>query len=166
MTVSTNKVADYFLTAQDPEAGELLTHLKLQKLVYYADAWSLALRGKPLIRDQFEAWVHGPAVRSLYARFAEHSWNPIPPEAATSDPSTLPADVQEFLDEVWAAYGQFSAKKLELMTHSERPWIEAREGCRPLEKSDRSINKKTMKEYYLELYNEHVEQEEEQAQDR
>jgi uncharacterized phage-associated protein len=152
MTVPTNKVADYFLTAQDPDAGELLTHLKLQKLVYYAEAWSLVLRDESLVSDQFEAWVHGPAIRGLYARFADHGCNPIGPDAAASDPSTLPEDVQELLDEVWEVYGQFSAKKLELLTHSEKPWIEAREGCRPLEKSSRSISKRTMKEYYLSLY--------------
>ena len=65
------RVADYIIRSAH-ESGELITNLKLQKLVYYAQAWHLALFDEPLFDDPIEAWVHGPVVSSLYSKFPEH----------------------------------------------------------------------------------------------
>lgn len=66
-----NDIANWFLVTIDREAGETLSHLKLQKLVYYAQVWSLALFDKPLFDEDFEAWTYGPALPSLYQRFKD-----------------------------------------------------------------------------------------------
>lgn len=73
------KIADYLL-AECRERGELLTNLKLQKLLYYADAWNLALRDRPLFEEKFKAWVHGPVLTSQYHRFKDYRWKPISEE--------------------------------------------------------------------------------------
>lgn len=149
--LSVPQVAAYFLCRQDLEAGDPITHLKLQKLVYYAQAWSLALRLEPLFDEDFEAWVHGPALMSLYTYYADHGWNPLPiPQ--DFDSSSIDEEVRSFLDEVWQVYGGYSAKKLEQLTHSEQPWIEARKGCGPLDKSREIIRKESMQAYYRGLY--------------
>jgi uncharacterized phage-associated protein len=142
--VPAKQVARWFINHADREAGEAITPLKLQKLVYYADAWFLANFDRPLISEDFEAWAHGPAVRSLYARYRDAGWQSLPPEAGTMPPDT----VEEFLARVFQEYGQYSAKKLEEMTHDEDPWKEARGDIPPEAASNKVISKLTMRNFF------------------
>ena len=114
-------VANYFLTLIDDEAGDSLSNLKLQKLVYYAQGFHLALMNEPLFNDPIEAWEHGPVVPSLYHRFKQHGASPIPPPEGGIDMNAYPEAVRELLDEVFQTYGQYSAWKLRNMTHAETP---------------------------------------------
>jgi uncharacterized phage-associated protein len=148
MVVSVHDVADYFITKVDLEAGDDITHLKLQKLVYYAQAWYLAMHNKPLFQNRIEAWAHGPVCREIYDRFRHFSGKPIPAKAALSAPSEIDADVKDYLDEVWEVYSQYSAAKLEHMTHEEAPWIEARKGIMLGMPSQEVISENTMRDYY------------------
>lgn len=142
--VPAKNVARWFLNHADRAAGEALTHLKLQKLVYYADAWFLANFDKPMIAEPFEAWAHGPAVRALYAKYRDSGWESLPPENGPLPPG----EVEGFLTSVFREYGQFSAKKLEQMTHEEQPWQEARGNLPPEAASTVSISKLTMRNFY------------------
>lgn len=151
MDIKPNQVADYFLSLQDEDAGDLITHLKLQKLVYYAQAWYLVIYDKGIFEEDFEAWVHGPALRSLYSMFANLGWQPIPKDSIDTNFDSFDEDFKEFLNEVWEVYGQFSAKKLEELTHSESPWLDARKGYGPLERSSTPITKESMKNYYKDV---------------
>lgn len=118
-----NHVADYLLHFSQ-EHGDVMTPLKLQKMVFYADAWYMALRdGAELVPDHFEAWVHGPVARELYVRFAGYKWQPITEEIVRPD---LPDDVVEHLNEIYQIFGGYSAYELEQMTHQEEPWLQAR----------------------------------------
>ena len=65
---TSHQVADFFLANRDDEDG--LTHLKLQKLCYYAQVFHLALIGRRLFDEQLLAWDHGPVTRSIWDRFA------------------------------------------------------------------------------------------------
>jgi uncharacterized phage-associated protein len=103
MIVSVHDVADYFIIKVDREAGDDITHLKLQKLVYYAQAWYLAMQARPLFDNAIEAWAHGPVCREVYGRFRHYSWNPIPAAAAFSREEELDEGLKDFLDEVWEA---------------------------------------------------------------
>lgn len=124
MAVTTlNNVADYLLRFAQ-EHGDVMTPLKLQKMVFYADAWYMALNdGEELIADRFEAWVHGPVARDLYIRFADYRWQPITREVGYP---RLPYQVREHLEEIYNVFGRYSAYELELMTHQEEPWLMAR----------------------------------------
>jgi len=115
-------VARYFITTQDADSGEGITHLKLQKLLYYAQGHYLALYGRPLFGDTLEAWPHGPVVRSVYDQFKRHGRQPIPRNLAKP---SLAADVTDLLDNIAESYGQFSALTLRNMTHREAPWQNA-----------------------------------------
>lgn len=120
-----NSVADYLLCFAQ-EHGDVMTPLKLQKMVFYADAWYMALNdGNELIADRFEAWVHGPVARDLYIRFADYKWQPITSEIPCPE---LPKGVSEHLDEIYKVFGGYSAYELEQMTHQEEPWLLARAG--------------------------------------
>jgi len=148
MAASTaNAVADYLLcTAR--EHGDLLTPLKIQKLVFYADAWFLALYDEELIPETFEAWVHGPVLRSLYYRFQGYRWNPIAQDVERPE---LDEKVSAFLEELYAEYGGFSGYELEQLTHQEEPWKQARGGLPPHESCSNLIDKQLTKHFYRQM---------------
>lgn len=135
-----------FLANQDKKP---ITNKKLQKLVYYAQVWSLVLNGKKLFNEPIEAWVHGPAVRSLYGQYKGFGFNPIQ-EDVKSDSIRIFGKEKILLNEIWKVYGGFDAGYLEMLTHSEKPWQEAREGLQSYENSGNKISLKTMKGYYSE----------------
>lgn len=158
MSISIHVIADFFITKVDESSGDPMTHLKLQKLAYYAQAWHLTLLEEPLVKDDFEAWIHGPVAKELYDRFNGNGWNPIALDQISSDPSELDERTQEFLGEVWDVYGQYTAKALEEMTHEEEPWLTARDGVSPIERSNQPISVDIMKSYYGKVLEEYVDE--------
>jgi uncharacterized phage-associated protein len=122
--ISCHDVAAYFLSKVDEESGDSISNLKLQKLLYYAQGLHIAMNGEPLFPEQIEAWTHGPVVPACYHAFKQHGSEPIPTPDGF-DPASIPPDIAEFLDEVYAVYGQFSAWRLRDMTHEEAPWLSA-----------------------------------------
>lgn len=137
-------IANY-LIAECRDRGELLTNLKLQKLLYYADAWHLALRDEPLFAEEFKAWVHGPVLVSQYHRFKDFRWQPI---TEAIDRPELAPELTSFLDEIIDVFGCETAVSLELMTHRELPWMEARGDTPSTEISTAKISKETTKRFY------------------
>jgi uncharacterized phage-associated protein len=114
-SVTANQVADFFLCFAQ-EHGDVLSPLKLQKLIYYAQAWHLALKSSPLFEERIEAWIHGPVVRSVYSRFKNYRWKAIDKKINYPDISQR---IASFLEEVSSVYGRYSAWDLERMTHQE-----------------------------------------------
>lgn len=114
-------VADYFLSRCDEESGDTISNLKLQKLVYYAQGFSLALLGEPLFENKIEAWMHGPVVPDLYQKYKSFGNSALPPPDSF-DAEKLSEGQLGLLEEVWDVFGQFSAWKLRNMTHEESPW--------------------------------------------
>jgi uncharacterized phage-associated protein len=144
MTTTATQIADFFINFSQNH-GDCTTNLKLQKLVYYAQAWNIALYDEALFEEDFEAWVHGPVCPSLYSRFKKYRWNAISEEVKKPE---LSDKVQEHLLDIIDAYGVHSGYELEQMTHKEKPWVEAR-GNTPLDEiSTAIITKNSMKEYY------------------
>lgn len=140
-------IAEYFIYKANQEKKSI-TNKKLQKLVYYAQAWSLVLTNKKLFDEKIEAWVHGPAIKSLYVKYKNFGFNPIQKEADNSSLKTLSIKNKKLLDSVWSVYGGLDADYLEMLTHSENPWKEAREGLQTSESSKNEISLKTMKSFY------------------
>jgi uncharacterized phage-associated protein len=132
-------VAQYFLGKIDEDAGDLISHLKLQKLMYYAQGCALALLDRPLFPEPIEAWVHGPVVPALYHEYKGYGSGPLP-SPTTLDFSKYDHAARELLDEVYAVYGQFSAWKLRNMTHQEAPWLTTPEG--------KEISHNTLRAYF------------------
>jgi len=118
---SADQIAKYFLTLTDEDAGDVMTNLKLQKLLYYAQGFHLGLHERPLFSEPMESWMHGPVVPEIYHFYSPHGTMPIPyPE--DFDLSVIDEETREFLDEVYDVYGQFSATKLQNMVQEESPW--------------------------------------------
>lgn len=147
---SVEDIANWFLYSIDRESGDSITHLKLQKLVYYAQAWSLALCDKSLFEEDFQAWAHGPVVRSLYEIYKDSSWNAL--DLPDKPLIEFDAETEELLNDVWKIYGQHSAKYLEELTHSEDPWIITRGDLSPEERSEEIISRELITAYYQGVY--------------
>jgi uncharacterized phage-associated protein len=150
-------VANYFLELANRD-GKTLDAMKIQKLVYLAHGWSLALLGRPLIADKIEAWQYGPVIRSLYGAFADCGSGPIQhpaldarraeggrlvltPARLEGIESPFNAKVKGLLDEVWRAYGSYTGIELSNYTHQDgTPWAQTwRPGVDGLVISDESI---------------------------
>lgn len=147
------QIADYFIWKASQETDKDRKHLtnkKLQKLLYYAQAWSLVVRKEKLFKEKIEAWVHGPAIRSIYNEYKIFGFNPIKKEIDSKKIEKLPKGIVNFLNEVWSVYGKFDASYLELLTHSENPWQKAREGVAKSESSSNEISLKEMEKFYAE----------------
>lgn len=120
---SASDVAKYILSLSDEDSGELISNLKLQKLLYYVQGFSLAITGKPMFREAIKAWEHGPVVPQVWHEYRDCLSGAIPvPMDVPFD--SFSAEQKELLDEVYSVYGQFSAWKLRNMTHDEPPWTE------------------------------------------
>ncbi|MDY7013941.1 MAG: DUF4065 domain-containing protein [Cyanobacteriota bacterium] len=126
------EIADYFIWLAN-ETGSFISNLKLQKLVYYAQAWHLALYQTPLFEEDFQAWIHGPVIPELYQKYKDYRWRPILKDVTL--PKLTP-DILKFLDEVAEEYFACDSYELEQMTHAEAPWNQARENLQPDEPSD------------------------------
>lgn len=100
-----------------------MTPMKLQKLLYYCQAWHLVCEGARLFNEDMEAWPHGPVVRSVYVQHAGTR------NRVTSWPSGSSASVAgasaELIKAVLAQYGSLTAAQLRNLSHSEAPWDDA-----------------------------------------
>ncbi len=127
-----------------------MSAMKLQKLVYYCQAWSLVWDDKPIFNSQIEAWSNGPVCRDLYdkhrGQFQVQADN-----FAEFAKGKLNKDQKETIEVVLKAYGDKSAQWLSDQTHSEAPWIEARKGLGDLERGFNEITLNSMMEYYSSL---------------
>lgn len=138
-------VAKYILD----KLGEI-SAMKLQKLVYYSQAWSLVWDEEELFAADFEAWANGPVLRSLYNehrgmfKVSEETF-------AKGNKDNLDKEQIETIDKVIEFYGDKSAQWLSNLTHKESPWKDARGELEPMDSSSEIISKGAMEEYYAAL---------------
>ena len=144
--LTASDVADWFINRVDRGAGETITPLAVQKLVFFAQAWYMANRGTPLFDDDFQAWAHGPVVRSLFDRFKHLSWESIP---VVETVKKITGEPLKLLEAVFAEYGGYGAKKLEEMTHIRGgPWAKARGDAAPEARCENIIPKQAIMKFY------------------
>lgn len=131
--------------AKSTDVDTRLTAKKLQKLVYYAQAWHLVDFGTPLFADPIQAWAEGPVVRRLWdihrGAYFVNSYR-------FGSAENLSANEQRLVAEVVDRYGRLSAERLSDLTHTEPPWCAAREGLDPSDRSDVEINLDSIRDAY------------------
>ncbi|HEY3197864.1 MAG TPA: type II toxin-antitoxin system antitoxin SocA domain-containing protein [Nitrospirales bacterium] len=137
-------IAHYFLCLAKTK-GETLTPMKLQKLIYFAHGWYLAIKRQPLINEEIKAWTYGPVIRSIYDEYKSYGGNGIPADCdAVSDDLKEDAYAVSLLNKVWDVYGKFTAFELSNMTHApETPWYKAWSG------NESKIDNEAMREYFM-----------------
>lgn len=106
----------------EPNGGERLTNLKLQKLLYYQQGYHLAVFGTPLFSEDVEAWMYGPVVPVVYDTFSEYGSSALP---EVENGISLQEEEEVLFNEVYDAFRDFSAIGLMNRTHTEKPWLEA-----------------------------------------
>lgn len=114
-------VADWMLARAAAEGVNDVTNMKLNKLVYFAQAHTLGATGQPLYEDETQAWDHGPVVQAVYNR---HRGSSAPIRDVPNPPAVDPATA-EILDAVWAEYGRMSSSQLRGRSHTDAPWSNA-----------------------------------------
>ncbi|MCU5081167.1 DUF4065 domain-containing protein [Bacillus cereus] len=138
----------------DDEDDDLrVSPLKLQKLMYYAQGWTFAYTGLNLYKDDFQAWVHGPVIPDLYAKYKEYGSRRIDENFGMKIESLkLTFEQLQILHWVWNQYSKFEAKFLEDLTHMESPWRNTRgdlpnnQGCNWI------IRKEDIEEFFISMY--------------
>ncbi len=133
-------VAAYILSKKSP-----LTAMKLQKLLYYSQAWHLVWNEKPLYKARIEAWANGPVIPEIYqyhrGSFEVRTWK-------RGDANSLDARERVAVDRVLKFYGGKTSQWLSNLTHQEEPWIKARRGALPGQRAQHEITPAAMAEYY------------------
>lgn len=139
--VRAKDVADYILSKKGS-----MTAIKLQKLVYYSQAWHLVWLEKKLFNDKIEAWVNGPVIKSLYDQ--HRGKFDINKGFFKGDISRLTIKNREAIDKVLKFYGDKTSQWLIELTHLEDPWINARIGLSDRERGSKEITLSSMLSYY------------------
>lgn len=122
MSYKATDIAKKIISLSNPEIGDGISNLKLQKLLYYCQGVYLALNNEPLFDEEIEAWQYGPVVPPVYHEYKDCGSQYIP--SLSTAEIEMKAEDFEIIKEVYEVFGQFSALKLMEMTHNENPWAE------------------------------------------
>lgn len=142
-------LSDYILLKYGP-----MSHLKLQKLLFYCDAYHLAYFNEELITDNFEAWVHGPVSKKVFDSFKDKSilYSDLSfsgnSDKTINQFSELTSEQQELINDVLSVLSRWTSLQLETSTHKEMPWIEARNGIGIGDRCNNEISKETTRLFY------------------
>ena len=120
-------IANYFLLISEREGQELLSNMKLQKLLYYAQGLHIALGKGPLFSSSIEAWTYGPVVPFIYHKYKKSGSSGISPDPEFN-PAIIDEETKDFLDEINKVFGQFSAIRLMELSHTDECWQKAATG--------------------------------------
>lgn len=129
------------------ENGDTITNLKIQKLLYYAQAWYLVNYGRRLFDDDIEAWDFGPVIRPIYRKWKKFDSKPIQYTPNGKEGDAFEKRQFEFLVEFYRVFSNFSSTALVTMAHNEDPWKRAF-----VPGKNNIISPKLMREYYTKLY--------------
>ncbi|AZQ44102.1 Panacea domain-containing protein [Nonlabens ponticola] len=150
--IDSNNLVDYILVR-----GGAMSHLKIQKILFYIQAYHLAYFDVPIIEDEFQAWVHGPVSRKIYNSARDlsilHTELKFVLDEGELDPAiivndTLTASQMEVVNDVIDELKELSGLQLENMTHSEEPWIYARRGYDAGQRCEVVIPNECIRDYY------------------
>lgn len=121
MAYNVKDIANHLLScAANSETGELMTNMKLQKMLYYEQGFHLAYFGTPLFDEDVEAWMYGPVVPVVYEQYEHYGRKGIEPEEDNFD--FTDKTEKSLFNEVFRVYNAYSAYGLANMTHNEKPW--------------------------------------------
>lgn len=134
---SASEIARFFVWKADEE-DELLSHLKLQKLLYYTQGFHLAMFDGDLFSEDVLHWKHGPVVREVWDEYKRYGGSGIPHDG---EGPQIDDESTELLEEIWRVYGQFSAWRLREMSHQTDPWSSTVENA--------VISKESMRKFFL-----------------
>ena len=147
------QIAHWFINRarldEDMNGGDKLSLLKLEKLLYYAEGYSLATTGNSLYSEKIIAWKHGPVVIEVYETYKQSPFDLPLSDADKADALALPKKTKDLLEEVYCYWGEFSAWGLRNQTHKEAPWIDATDNG---ESFGAEMDRNMIKDYFVKNY--------------
>ncbi|WP_295728499.1 Panacea domain-containing protein [uncultured Muribaculum sp.] len=138
VTEIANLLLRFSYTAEGAE--DMMSNMKLQKMLYYEQGFHLACFGTPLFEEDIEAWMYGPVVPCVYDKYEQFGRNGIVPDMDSE--FRLAGDELELFAQVYEVYGKYSAYGLMNLTHGELPWKSTPTG------KGNIITKDKLKEYF------------------
>jgi uncharacterized phage-associated protein len=147
-------IANFFIK-KGIEEGKPVDQMKVQKLIYFAHGWYLAIAGKPLLNETVEAWRFGPVIPSLYHCLKFSGNLPISAPIEVHEPDSIIADdpdseLQAYLSRIWNLYSSFTGIQLSNMTHEEEtPWARIAKEFNNQIPADKDIDDQIIKQYFL-----------------
>lgn len=146
-------IADYVIRYANADDENIsLSNLKLQKLLYYIQAWSYGINARPIFNGAFQAWVHGPANVDIFHRFKDKGktlYSEITmKDIINTNPAIDTPENQEVVDLVLDNYLKYSGADLERISHSEKPWRDARGNCGTWDRCETEITPDSMIQFY------------------
>ena len=138
--LSAQDVADFFLHPLVEEDGELITNLKLQKLLYYAQGYALAILDRPMFPETIEHWTHGPVVPEIYHKYKNYGYSALPP--VEIDLNKYKSEEIHILQRVRNEKGRYTAWALRNKTHKESPWLNTH--------NNEEMTKESIEKYFAE----------------
>lgn len=133
--------AKYILEKSGP-----MSTMKLQKLCYYSQVWSLVWDDAPLFNEDFQAWANGPVCPELF--FKTKGSYSVNAEDETGGEENLSDSQKDTIERVIEHYGKHDAQWLSQLTHMENPWLDARKGVPSGAGCNHVITKESMAMYY------------------
>lgn len=142
------------------QRGTPLTQMKLQKMLFFAQGWYLAIYGEPLFEEDFEAWDYGPVIPSVYSEFRDFGMRginrmgmtltPCGGSFAISEPPLIREEaLNSFFEKIWSVYGIYNGTQLSAMTHrADTPWSLVREPYGQFVPRSLCIPKSLIKSYF------------------
>lgn len=147
--ITVNRFSDLLVSfAYEAENTELLTNLKLQKLLYYAQGTFMREKGEPLFDEDLQAWGLGPVQPAMYHRYKGYDRNPIGIETLERGPR-IDVRYYDHVEQVMRVFGKFSASHLVSLSHKDRPWLDCYDKYRPVNVIEKSAIAKFFKDHYL-----------------
>ena len=143
------QIADYFISKAneqlvDEKTSEGISNLKLQKIMYFAQAAFIVLNDSLLFKEDIEAWKYGPVVPVIYKKYKKQGNKPI---QSKTQSEINDEEVLLFLENTWRIFGKYSAGQLVDITHQHKPWVEAYAN-----KNDHKISPNALKSYYKDIF--------------
>ena len=140
-------IANFFINLSLSDTEDYITNLKLNKLIYFAQGWSLVRFGKPLFHNDIQAWKYGPVIPSIYYEYRKCGNSPITVIDDSYSNKVFSGEQYSLLLDIYGEYGKFTARALTAMTHENgTPWSRYYE-----EGKNTVIPKNAIKEYFQTL---------------
>lgn len=144
--LSVHSISRFLLSLSDDRIEDWMTPLKIQKLLYYAQAVSLVTTWKSLFTNEIQAWMHWPVIPEIYHTYKWYGSGIITEEI--TEEINIWDEERQVIIQTWDIYSGYTAKGLEKLTHDELPWLEARQWIPENFWSNKEISLETMQSYY------------------
>lgn len=124
-----------------------MTNLKLQKILYFVQAWNLTWNGDPAFQGEIQAWQMGPASPELYEAAKHYGKEPVR-VLSSANPELVDEDLRAVIAAIMEHYGEMTAGQLVELTHEDSAWVAARDGLPEEMPSDLAITENAMRSWH------------------